>query len=87
MRMHGVSNDRLIAIAGKLTNVLRIGEPVFRMGGDEFAITFPISIPAQVTTTLACLINADQSLFQFGVISVKINVSVGIKVSGSIAHA
>jgi diguanylate cyclase (GGDEF)-like protein/PAS domain S-box-containing protein len=84
---HGVGDDLLVAIAGRFQNALRIGDPVFRMGGDEFAIIFSNGDLAKVRATLGRLIDAVEPPFQIGDVSVEINVSVGIAASSSGSHA
>ncbi len=78
---HGIGDDLLVAIAGRFKNAFRIDEPVFRIGGDEFAIIMTNCTREQVSLRLDRLIHAFELPFKLRGMSMKITVSVGVAAS------
>ena len=78
---HGLGDDLLVAIASRFRNSLRVEEPVFRMGGDEFAIILFSDDLDQANKTLSRLVTAIEVPFRLGEILVEIGFSAGIAAS------
>lgn len=74
---HGYGDDLLTAVARRFTNVMSSEEPVFRMGGDEFAIILFDSDPTHVRIALERIIDTLSRPFSLGETTVKVAVSIG----------
>lgn len=75
---HGLGDDLLAAAARRFTNVMSSDEPVFRMGGDEFAIILYENDPTDVRNALGRIIDTLTRPFQLGDTTVEIAVSIGV---------
>lgn len=75
---HGLGDDLLTAVARRFTNVMSAQEPVFRMGGDEFAIIFSENDPTNVRNALERIVETLVRPFQLGDNAVEIDVSIGV---------
>lgn len=75
---HGLGDDLLTAAARRFTNVMSSDEPVFRMGGDEFAIILYENDPTHVRNALGRIIDTLTRPFQLGDTTVEIAVSIGV---------
>ncbi|MFT6456139.1 MAG: diguanylate cyclase (GGDEF)-like protein/PAS domain S-box-containing protein [Yoonia sp.] len=75
---HLLGDDLLTAAALRFTNVMSVEEPVFRMGGDEFAIILYENDPTFVRKALERIIDTLMQPFQLGDTAVEIGVSIGV---------
>ncbi len=84
---HGAGDDLLVAVAGRLRDVLPPGGLVARLGGDEFivALTAPPGRPAlgAVREVADRLSRAVTDPIPLGGVEVSISVSVGVAVSAA----
>jgi diguanylate cyclase (GGDEF)-like protein/PAS domain S-box-containing protein len=84
---HAGGDDLLIAVAARLTTMIRPGDTVARLGGDEFALLVE---EADVAATIEQVADRVQEAFQeplrVGDDHVLVRVSVGIAVGASDTH-
>ena len=80
---HGVGDELLVAVAKRLTAVLRPGDTLARMSGDEFVILCEdLDVPAHVNAIAARVGAAIATPFIFSGLKVEVTASVGIAFSG-----
>jgi diguanylate cyclase (GGDEF)-like protein/PAS domain S-box-containing protein len=78
---HTIGDNLLRAVADRLTNCLREGDTVARMGGDEFTLLLPqIDQPKDVSKTAQKILEALKSPFYFEGHELHITFSIGITV-------
>ena len=79
---HGEGDELLIAVAGRLSDAMRSGDTIARMGGDEFAVLVedPTDADAPLAVARRLLETLDQP-FQRGAKELFVRASVGIAVS------
>jgi diguanylate cyclase (GGDEF)-like protein len=76
---HGVGDDVLVAVAGRLRGVVRDGEEVVRLGGDEFAVLLaPLSEENAGDRLAERILAALLEPVTVGPVCVQIGASVGI---------
>jgi diguanylate cyclase (GGDEF)-like protein len=80
---HAVGDALLIAVAGRLSAVLRPGDTLARMSGDEFVILCEdLDKPAEIEAIAARVVDAIARPFVLGGVKVEVTASVGIAYSG-----
>ena len=84
---HSVGDEVLLAAASRLTSVLRPGDTLARMSGDEFVILCEdLDKPAEIDAIAARVVSAIATPFALSAITVEITASVGIAYSGRGDH-
>jgi diguanylate cyclase (GGDEF)-like protein len=84
---HPVGDELLLAVAGRLTSVLRPGDTLARMSGDEFVILCEdLDLPAEIDAIAARVVAAVSTPFVLSAVTVEITASVGIAYSGRGDH-
>ena len=87
MHGHFVGDELLMAVAGRLTSVLRPGDTLARMSGDEFVILCEdLDKPVEIDAIAARVVAAIATPFHLSGIKVEITASVGIAYSGRGDH-
>jgi diguanylate cyclase (GGDEF)-like protein len=87
MHGHFVGDELLMAVAGRLTSVLRPGDTLARMSGDEFVILCEdLDKPVEIDAIAARVVAAIATPFDLSGIKVEITASVGIAYSGRGDH-
>lgn len=84
---HGTGDELLAAIGARFSSRLRRDEPVFRMGGDEFAVILRNVTLAKAQELLGRLIDAVECPFKLGDLSITVGVSIGLAASTPDADA
>jgi diguanylate cyclase (GGDEF)-like protein len=80
---HRVGDELLVAVAGRLAAVLRPGDTLARLSGDEFVILCEdLDDPSQVDAIAARVIGALTAPFPVAAARVEVTASVGIAFSG-----
>jgi diguanylate cyclase (GGDEF)-like protein len=80
---HGVGDELLIAVARRLTGILRPGDTLARLSGDEFVtICQGLSDPPDITPISARLLRAFERPFHLSNTDVEITASVGVAFIG-----
>ena len=83
MHGHSVGDELLMAVARRLTAVLRPGDTLARMSGDEFVILCEdLEQPVEIDAIAARVVEAIATPFFLSGIKVEITASVGIAYSG-----
>lgn len=78
---HGVGDDLLKAVAGRLESVTRKSDTIARIGGDEFVLVLPqISLPDNAGMLAQRILDVFQEPFVFDGHQLKITTSIGIAV-------
>jgi diguanylate cyclase (GGDEF)-like protein len=78
---HHLGDDLLKQVAQRLFDTLRRSDAIFRIGGDEFAITlFPVSSPVEVMTVAERILAAFRQPFTLGTHEIHATASCGISV-------
>jgi len=76
---HHLGDDLLKQVAQRLFDMLRRSDAIFRIGGDEFAITlFPVSSSIEVLAVAERIVAAFRQPFQLGTQEIHASVSCGI---------
>ena len=79
---HQTGDELLIAVARRLTELLRPGDTCARLGGDEFVILAEdLDGPAQVDTVMRRIRNAFVNPFPLSEITTAVQVSIGVAVA------
>ncbi len=80
---HHIGDELLVAVAGRLTGMLRPGDTLARLSGDEFAVLCEdLDDPDQVDAVAARIAHAFASPFTLSGTAVLITASVGIAFAG-----
>jgi diguanylate cyclase (GGDEF)-like protein len=80
---HPVGDELLMAVARRLTSVLRPGDTLARMSGDEFVILCEdLDTAAEIDAIAARVVDAIATPFDLSGVKVEISASVGIAYSG-----
>ena len=80
---HAVGDELLIAVAGRLCAVLRPGDTLARMSGDEFVILCEdLEKPAEIDAIAARVVDAIARPYVLSGVKVEVTASVGIAYSG-----
>ena len=80
---HGVGDDLLVAVAGRLTTLLRPGDTLARMSGDEFVVVCEeLEEERQAELIAARIVTALAAPFLVGGLEVSISASAGIAFAG-----
>ena len=83
MHGHSMGDELLIAVAGRLTAVLRPGDTLARISGDEFVILCEdLEQPSEIDAIAARVVDAIARPFLLAGITLSITASVGIAYSG-----
>jgi diguanylate cyclase (GGDEF)-like protein len=81
---HSVGDDVLVAVAGRLSGVVRAEEEVVRLGGDEFAVLLRPLLSEQAGDLLAeRILEALREPITVGPVCVQIGASIGIALRDS----
>ena len=81
---HQVGDDLLVAVGDRIKELLRPGDTVARLSGDEFIIVCPeLDSEAQVQGIAARLVDAIAEPFDLGRIVVDLSTSIGIAFAAS----
>lgn len=84
---HSVGDELLMAVARRLTSVLRPGDTLARMSGDEFVVLCEdLATPAEIDAIAARVVDAIATPFDLSGVKVEISASVGIAYSGRGDH-
>lgn len=76
---HGVGDDLLRAVSGRLSSRLRDGDTLFRLGGDEFVVLMEqIDAPQEADTLATRLVQSCHMPFDVSGRALKVTLSVGI---------
>lgn len=78
---HEVGDRLLRSIAGRLQSVVREGDTIARMGGDEFVMVLPEADPKWAETVARRALAALQDPFLIDGLEVAVTASIGISVS------
>jgi diguanylate cyclase (GGDEF)-like protein/PAS domain S-box-containing protein len=79
---HGIGDELLVAVAGRLASVTRISDTAARLGGDEFALLVENLTDADAVEAFAeRVVTAFSEPFQLSVGSVLTTVTVGVATS------
>ncbi len=80
---HHTGDQLLVSVARRLTEILRPGDTLARLAGDEFAILCEeLQSPLQAETILDRIESAVSSPFSLSDVSVSVSASIGIAFSG-----
>jgi diguanylate cyclase (GGDEF)-like protein len=78
---HGVGDQLLCAVGDRLRQLLRRGDTVARIGGDEFLLLLPEMLQVEYATTIAQkILQAFQEPFTFDDHKLLISASIGITI-------
>ena len=84
---HAVGDELLIAVGGRLGAVLRPGDTLARLSGDEFVILCEdLDKPAEIDAIAARVVDAIATPFVLSGVKVEVTASVGIAYSGRGDH-
>lgn len=87
MHGHAVGDELLMAVANRLTSVLRPGDTLARMSGDEFVILCEdLDTPEEIDAIAARVVSAIATPFDLSGVRVDITASVGIAYAGRGDH-
>lgn len=77
---HGIGDELIVAVAGRLRAGLRDGDVVARLGGDEFAVLHAGGDGRTIEAMAGRLISRVTEPYQLGKVSVSVGLSIGIAV-------
>jgi diguanylate cyclase (GGDEF)-like protein/PAS domain S-box-containing protein len=84
---HAAGDDLLIAVAARLTMMIRPGDTVARFGGDEFALLVEdVEVDSKIGDVADRVQEAFQEPLAIGDDHVLVRVSIGIAIGGSDTH-
>ncbi len=76
---HNVGDELLVVVAGRMSAVLREGDTLARMGGDEFvAVLLDLDAAADCETVLERLLQAASQPVDVGELRVQVSASIGV---------